>query len=277
MEPGVLFGLGSAVSFGAGDFTGGLASRRAPALLVAGGAQVIGLVLLLAILAVVRPAAPDAAAVVFGGVAGLFGGAGLVALYQGLSLGSMGLVTALSGVGSVAIPFAVGVTLLGNPLGPLQVVGVVAAVAAGATASGATLAGVRRDAVLLALVAAIGFGLWFTFLDIAADQHELWALVASRGSASILVGGLALALTRGRGGRRVWPLVLVAGAMDVAGNGAFVLSTGTIPVGIAAALSGLYPLVTMLLAAAVLRERLPALGLVAVLLAVTGIVLISIG
>jgi drug/metabolite transporter (DMT)-like permease len=50
-----------------------------------------------------------------------------------------------------------------------------------------------------------------------------------------------------------------------------------VPLGIAAALSGLYPIVTMLLARLVLRESLPALGLAAVILAVLGIVLISLG
>jgi drug/metabolite transporter (DMT)-like permease len=65
--------------------------------------------------------------------------------------------------------------------------------------------------------------------------------------------------------------------MDVTGNAAFVLARSTLPVGVAAALSGIYPVVTMLLARAVLRESLPQLGVAAVILAVVGIAIISLG
>jgi len=144
-------------------------------------------------------------------------------------------------------------------------------------ASGATTRGVSREALLLALVAALGFGLWFIFLDRASEHDQLWALVASRGSASLVVGGSALLRAdRSRLGAVV-PLVALAGLLDVAANGMVVLAFATIPVGIAAALSGTYPLATMLLARAFLGEALPRLGLLAVALAVIGIVLISLG
>ncbi len=277
MGPGVLFGLASAAAFGSGDFAGGLASRRASGMAVSAGAQLVGLAFLLVALAVIRPSAPGSDALIFGAAAGACGGIGLAAPYRGLSLGSMGIVTALSGVGSVVLPLVVGVTLRGNLIGWLQGVGVGAAILAGAAASGATARGVQPQALRMAAVAAVGLGLWFVFLDLAAERDEIWALVASRTAASVLVGSLVLA----RGGARavvaVWPLVAAAGMMDVAGNAAFVLSRAEIAVGIAAALSGLYPIVTMLLARLVLREALPGLGVVAVLLAVLGIVLISLG
>jgi drug/metabolite transporter (DMT)-like permease len=72
-------------------------------------------------------------------------------------------------------------------------------------------------------------------------------------------------------------LIGIAGLMDVAANAMVVLSFATLPVGISAALSGTYPLTTMLLARTLLGEALPRLGLVAVVLAVAGIVLISLG
>jgi drug/metabolite transporter (DMT)-like permease len=131
--------------------------------------------------------------------------------------------------------------------------------------------------LLLALMAALGFGLWFVFLDRAAEQDQLWALVASRASASLVVGGAALLRADRSKLGEVAPLVAVAGLLDVAANGTVVLAFATIPVGIAAALSGTYPLVTMLLARALLGEALPRLGLAAVALAVIGIVLISLG
>ena len=90
VDLGVLFGLGSAAAFGAGDFSGGLASRRVSGLTVAGLAQAIGLVALLVLLAVLRPSPPGAGAIAVAAVAGACGGVGLVALYFGLSLGQHG-------------------------------------------------------------------------------------------------------------------------------------------------------------------------------------------
>ena len=277
VAPGVLLGVGSAAAWGTGDFAGGLAARRAGGMLVTGGAQVIGFVLLLGAVVILRPVPPAASTILLGAIGGLFGGIGLAALYRGLSLGAMGIVSAVSGIGGVLIPLAVGFLLWGTAVHPLQLVGVACALAAVAAASGATTRGVHRDAVVLALVAALGFGLWFVFLDRAAEHDQLWALVAARGSAALSIGGTALVRSDRSRLRGVLPLIGLSGVMDVLANGMVVLSFATIPVGIAAALSGTYPLATMLLARTLIGEALPRLGLLAVALAVTGIVLISLG
>jgi drug/metabolite transporter (DMT)-like permease len=269
--------VGSAAAWGTGDFAGGLAARRAGGMLVTGGAQVVGFVLLLLAVLLLRPAPPDASTLALGAVGGIAGGLGLAALYRGLSIGAMGLVSAVSGVGGVLIPLAIGTLLLDAVIQPIQLAGVACALLAIAAASGATTRGVDREAVLLGLTAAVGFGLWFVFLDRAAEQDQLWALVASRGSASLVVGGSALLRGDRSRLREVVPLVALAGILDVAANGMVVLAFATIPVGIAAALSGTYPLATMILARTLLGEALPRLGLLAVALAVIGIVLISLG
>ena len=280
MESGVLLGLAAAGAFGAGDFAGGFASRGVSPWRVAAAAQVIGLVGLLGVAAVMRPAAPDPSALLLGSLAGAFGGAGLVALYAGLSLGSMGLVAALSAVGSVAIPVLVGALLLAQEISGGQWLGVAAAVGAATLATGATTRGANPRAVRLAVVAAVGFGVWFVLLDQAAEVDALWTLIASRAAAATLVGSSALMLRRSNADRspiRAWPAIAAAGVFDVTGNGAFVLATSAIPVGAAAALSGLYPIVTMILAWLLLRDALPPLALAAVGLAVGGVVLISMG
>ena len=277
IEPGVLLGVGSAAAWGTGDFAGGIAARRAGGLLVTGTAQAVGLAFLLVAVAFLRPAAPATSTIILGALGGIAGGLGLAALYRGLGMGAMGLVSAVSGVGGVLIPLAVGSLAWGVVIEPLQLVGVGCALVAVAAASGATTRGVSREALMLALIAAVGFGLWFVFLDRAAEHDQLWALVASRGSASLIVGGSALLRAdRARLGAVV-PLVAVAGLLDVAANGMVVLAFATIPLGIAAALSGTYPLATMILARTLLGEALPRLGLLAVALAVIGIVLISLG
>jgi len=279
VDLGVVFGLGSAAAFGAGDFSGGLASRRVSGLTVAGLAQAIGLAALLVLLAILHPAPPSSGALAVAAAAGACGGLGLVALYAGLSLGSMGVVTALSGVGSVALPLLIGYALGRAPVSPAQWVGVVVTMAAVGAASGATRHGVQPRAVMLGIVAAAAFGLWFLLLDIAAEQSgsEAWALVASRGAATVLIGSAALLRGQYAGLRAAWPIVLLAGTLDVTGNAAFVLARSTLPVGVAAGLAGIYPIVTMLLARAVLRESLPRLGIAAVVLAVVGIAVISLG
>ncbi len=275
VEPGVLLGVGSAAAWGTGDFAGGLAARRAGGMLVTAGAQVVGFLLLVGVVVVLRPDPPATATLVLGALGGIAGGLGLAALYRALASGSMGLVSAISGVGAVLIPLFAGVLLWGTVIQPLQLAGIGLAIAAVAAASGATTRGVSREGLGLALLAALGFGLWFVFLDRASEHDQLWALVASRGSASLLIGGLALLRSDRAELRPVLPLIGVAGLMDVTANGMVVLSFATIPVAISAALSGTYPLATMSLARLLLREALPRLGVLAVALAVAGIVCIS--
>lgn len=246
-------------------------------MLVTGGAQVVGLMLLLAAVVILQPAPPASTTILLGALGGIAGGLGLAALYRALAVGAMGLVSAVSGIGGVLIPLAVGVLLWGTTIQPLQWAGVGCALVAVAAASGATTRGVPRQAITLALMAALGFGLWFVFLDRAAEHDQLWALVASRSSASIVVGSAAVLRPDRSGLRAAAPLIVAAGLLDVAANGMVVLAFATIPVGIAAALSGTYPLATMLLARVFLGEALPRLGVAAVALAVSGIVFISLG
>ena len=274
---GITAGIAAALSFGAGDFSGGLAARRAGGILVAAAVQWVGLLALLVGAAILRPPLPDAGALGIGLAAGVAGGLGLAALYAGLALGAMGLVTALSSLGSVVIPVLVG-ALSGTLLAPLQLAGVGLAGLAAMTAGGASRAGVSRAALALAGVAALAFGSWYVLLDLAAAAGDpLWILVASRVSSAVLISAVVVARGRSATVRDVAPLVVLAGLLDVGGNIGFVVARDAIPVGLAAALSGLYPLITMLLARFVLGEALPRLGLVAVALAITAVALISLG
>ena len=274
---GISAGIAAAVSFGAGDFSGGLAARRAGGILVAAAAQVVGLLALLVGAAVLQPPAPEIGALAIGMAAGVAGGIGLAALYAGLALGAMGLVAALSSLGSVVIPVLVG-AIAGTLLAPLQLAGVGLAGMAAMTAGGASRVGVSRAALALAGVAALAFGSWYVLLDLGATAGDpLWVLLASRLSSALLIGGVVAMRGTTGGVRRVAPLVILAGLLDVGGNIGFVVARDAIPVGLAAALSGLYPLVTMLLARIVAGEALPRLGLLAVGLAIAAVALISLG
>ena len=272
---GVPAGILSALSFGAGDFAGAVAARRAGALVVVAGAHGIGLIALLVAVLAVRPPVPSADGILVGLLAGVAGAVGLAALYRGMSLGSMGLVTALSGAGSLAIPLAVG-ALLGADVSPIQLIGICFAAAAAMAASGASRDELGRQALLLAGLAAVAFGAWYVLIDVAARAGDpLWALVFSR-AASAGITALAAA-RRLRGGDVPVRVVAAAGLFDVGGNALYVVAREALPVSLAAALTGMYPVVTMLLARFVLGEHLPRLGQLGVALALVGVLLISIG
>lgn len=272
---GVTAGLLAALSFGAGDFAGAVAARRAGALAVVAGAHFSGLLVLLSAALLTGPPIPEAPAILTGLAAGVAGGIGLAALYRGMAVGSMGLITALSGAGSLAIPLLVGAAL-GDRIGPLQVAGVGCAAGAAVAASGASRSELGRLAIALAGLAAVSFGTWYVLIDLAADGGDpLWALVLSRTASA----GIAAVLAIGRVDRSRYPLrvVVAAGLGDIGGNALYVVAGDQLPLGLAAALTGLYPIVTMLLARFVLGEHLPRLGQIGVALALLGVVLISVG
>jgi drug/metabolite transporter (DMT)-like permease len=273
---GIASGVLGALSFGAGDFAGAVAARRAGALVVVAGAHAVGLVALLIGVAVLRPALPEPVAILVALAAGVAGVAGLAALYRGMSLGSMGLVTSLSGAGSLALPLVAG-AVLGAAVTPIQLVGVVCAAGAAAAAGGASRDEVGRRSLALAGLAALSFGAWFVLIDLAARGGDpLWALVFSRAASAAIAAAVVLVRGIDRASVPV-PIIVVAGLFDVGGNALYVVARELVPIGLAAALIGLYPIVTMLLARFVLGERLPRLGQVGVALALLGIVLISVG
>ena len=273
---GIGAGLLGALSFGAGDFAGGIASRRSGALVAVAGAHLVGLVALLVGVAVLRPPVPEPGAIGIGLLAGVAGVAGLAALYRGMSLGSMGLVTSISGAGSLTVPLLAGLAL-GATVAPLQLLGVASAAAAAAAAGGASRDEIGRHSLALAGLAAVSFGAWYVLLDLAARGGDpLWALVFSRAASA----GIAAAVVAVRGFDRAtvpWRVVIAAGIFDVGGNALYVVAREHMALGLAAALIGLYPIVTMLLARFRLGEHLPRLGQLGVALAVIGIVLISAG
>jgi drug/metabolite transporter (DMT)-like permease len=277
VNPGILWGLATAAAWGTADFAGGLASRRAVPLVVTAASQGIGLVVLLVAALVLRPPLPSWEAMAVGAVAGVGGGLGLAFLYEGLARGAMGIVSSLAGAGAVVIPLLVSL-LFGTDIPPLAFLGIGLILLAGLAAADVSRDQASRSSLLLALGAAIGFAAWYLLIDQVADEGRLWVLIASRTASSLLLTVIVV-ITGARSGlaglRPVVPFVLLAGVLDVGANVFFVLARGDISVALAATISGLYPLVTMTLARLVLGERLPRLGLLAVVMAVAGTLVIS--
>jgi drug/metabolite transporter (DMT)-like permease len=251
-----LLGLASAASWGAGDFCGGLAAKRSPLLGVLAVAYAAGVALVAAAALLGGEAAPGGAALGWAVAAGVAGTAGLAALYRGLAVGRMALVAPVSAVLSAALPVA-WAALHDGPPPPAKLAGVALALLGIWLVARTGLAALDRQGLVLGAVAGAGFGAFLVLMHVAgAGGGTYWPLAAARGTSLALV--LAVALARGG----AWtppaaalPVVLLTGALDAAGNALFVLASQAGPLDTAAVLSSLYPVSTVLLAAALLGER----------------------
>ena len=268
-------GLVSGLSWGVADFLGGLASRRAAVLSVVALSQGVGLTLALAALVLIRPEVPPVREMAFGALAGLSGVIGLVAFYRAMSVGNMSLVAPLSALGAV-VPLTVDL-IAGRAPGPVALLGMLMALGGAALAARAPGPASRRG-VGLALLAALGFGGFFTLLALAASTSALWSLATARlGSAPlavaiVLIVGGGLAMT----GRTI-VLVVASGALDATANLLFAAASQHGLVSVVAVLGSLYPIVTVALAGVILNERLGRLQAAGAGIALAGVALIAAG
>lgn len=273
-----MLALAAAATFGTADFLGGLATRRASALLVALAAQVAGLVVVLPALLVLRAPA-DPASLAWGAASGVFGCAGLVVFFRALASGAMASAAPITAIVSAALPVLAGV-LLGERPGALAWIGVGAGLlAVGAISRGGDRsAGFERRTLALALGAGVGFGLFFICLSRASHGSGLWPLLGARaGSLSLLTAVLLAGRTSLRAEPSALRLGAISGAVDMSANALFLLATRQGELALVAVLASLYPAATVLLALVVLRERLRALQLVGVALALVAVALIASG
>lgn len=273
-----LYGLASALSFGAGDFSGGFATKKTTVFRVLLFAQIIGVLLLTLLAILFREAIPSLLVWGFGGAAGICGMIGLSALYTGLSRSKMGIIAPLTGVITTIIPVIVGFFLEGLPT-LLQMVGFVLALAAVWLLSTDDVGGrVRRDDFLLAVAAGLGFSLFFVFIDQAGNNGAVyWPLVASRLSSIGLV--LLLLLRRGQlglPGRETAVPIFFAGTLDSVGNLFFGLASQVGRLDVSTVLSSLYPASTIFLAWFILNEKLNRTQWLGAVLALIALILIAI-
>ena len=274
----VVLALASALVYGAADFCGGMASRRATAFVVVALSQAAGLVALLLVLPLVG-GSPTGADLAWGAAAGLAGSGGLVLFYRALAAGVMSVVAPVTALTAAAVPVLVGL-LLGERLAPWSAIGIslalVAVVLVAAEGGLPTLRSARSAGLLPALAAGLGFGVFFVMLDQTRPESTLWPLVASRSVSVALVLLLGAALRsslRIRG--RTALLVVLAGVLDMAANALFLAATQQGQLAITGVLASLYPVSTVVLAQLVLRERLVRAQLAGLAAAAVAVVLIS--
>jgi len=273
----------SSLLWGGADFVGGTVSRRHRAALVVGVSQFAGLVTALVVAAAAGAFGDDRGYLPWAVLAGCAGVVGLVSFYAGLAAGTMGVVSPIAALG-VVVPVLYGLLHGERPSGP-QLAGIAVAVVGVVLASGPELsgrAGVRP--VVLAGVAAVGFGVALLAIAEGSRHSTLMTLVTMRTTSVLLLGcALIVALTRGfpRGelllGLRDLALVGFVGVADLSANLAFGLASRRGAVSVVSVLGSLYPVVTTLLAGVLHHERLGRVQLVGVAGALSGVVLIAAG
>ncbi len=272
----IVFGLLSALTWGAGDFNGGLATRKSGVYAVVIFAELIGALVLLIIALVVGEPFPSLAGWLWGIAAGLVGVIGLMALYQGLATGKMGLVAPLSAVIGGAVPILYTAIYQGLPP-PIQLLGFFFGLLAVWLLSSQDGVRIRIEDLTLPLIAGLGFGFYFVLIDIATVESVYWPLVPARTVAGLLLIPIALRLRQPLlPVRASAPFVAASGTLDALGNLFFALAASTGRLDIAAVLSSLYSATTVGLAWIFLKERLNVRQWIGVAAALAAIVLVSI-
>jgi drug/metabolite transporter (DMT)-like permease len=275
---------GASVAWGSADFLAGVSSRRLGLITVLFVSQLVGMVFLLPVLTATGETAPALSYVGLGVLAGAFNAAALTAFYRGLARGPMGLVASIAATEAI-IPVTFGV-LHGERPSAMGVVGIALALAGVVLASGAANdnePGRRIKSVsvsvALGVVAAICFGFFVVALKGASGGGALWAATVSRVTT---IGLLMLAMPVARSkfsirlnGRDI-AAILTIGVLDVAANILLALATTSGAIGVVGVLSSFYPVVTILLAGVVLRERLGRLQRLGTVGALVGVALIGV-
>jgi uncharacterized membrane protein len=253
-----LFALLAAVTYGAADFLGGIATRRATMLGAVLVTQGSGLIFLL----LATPLLPDAQVgrhdLIFGALAGITGSIGVGLLYLALAIGPMTVVAPVTAVCAAIVPLGIGLALGGRP-------------PAGATTGPRLGRGVR-----VALASGVAIGFFFTALAQTSAAAVLWPLVISRSVSITLFLSLALATGRPAGvPRAALAPALACGALDMVANAFYLAAVRQGQLGLVATLASLYPASTVLLARIVLGERLGKWQQLGVGAAIVAVVLIA--
>ncbi len=295
------FSIASAAIWGTSDFVGGVAARRLPSSAVVTASHGLSLVLLVSLALIHASKLPDPQSALYGALAGLACGTGVMVLYKALALGSMGLTAAVSGVLAAILPVLWAFATEGLPKNR-QVLGIALAGVAIWMIARAPGAASSKQGILLGAAAGVSFGCLFILLKLAGRGGVLWPLAFSRVTSCALAAGVTLITmrradgvrgaanfpdshTRGGAGKRPrrlgWPgwsvvgLIAIAGVFDASGNTLYTVATRLGRLDIAAVLSSLYPASTILLAAWLLKERTTRSQAAGLVLALVAVVLIA--
>lgn len=270
-------GLLAAITYGAADFLGGLATKKSPIFSVVLISQAVGLVLLFILLRIM-PVPMRAFDFWWGMAGGVAGGVALSLFYRALAVGSMGVISPVSAVIATVVPVLYGI-LHGERPSLHQDVGIALAPIAVFFVSfkfehrspGADVRGLRRS-----LAAGVAFGLFYICLAQTHRDAGLFPLIGSRaGSICVLAAAALLARQPVRPLPGTLRMIGFAGALDMSANALFISAAHRGMIAIAAVLTSLYPASTVFLARVVLKERLQRTQIAGVICALVAVVLIA--
>ncbi len=271
-----LLALASAVLWGISDFGGGVLGRRAPIFGVLLATQGVGFLIAISGMLASSERPPVGSDLGLSVLAGGLAAIGVGSLYRGLAVGRMGVVAPITAVLTATTPAIIGIAWQGFP-GPIVFLGFAAAIVAVIIVSIVPDETSDRPAGIgYALVGGLTLGLLGVVLSRIDLQLAFTPLALVRAIELILFAGIVgLRRLPWRMPRSSLPLVVLVGIVDVAGNLAFLTAARTGDLSIAAVLSSLYPVVTVLLAATTLRERITRSHAAGVVLAFVAIALIT--
>jgi uncharacterized membrane protein len=276
-----LLALFSSLLWGTSDFYGGKLSKKHPALAVTAVSQAIGLVIGVTIVLVstswIKPDLSWEGYFLPGVMAGSLGFIGLVAFYSGLATGRMGVVAPISAM-SVLIPITIAF-INGEQPTSLQILGMSIALFGAVCASGPEIkGGLAVRPIILAVIAACGFGGAVTFIAKGSETSALMTMTTMRFT-TFIVALFLFARFRSVGGlsRKDLPILILIGGADFAGNLLLGVATTKGLVSVAVVLGALYPIITALLAYKFLNEILHKIQYLGIAFAITGVAFISLG
>ena len=268
--------LGASLSWGVGDFFGPLKGRTLGALPVLLYVQLGGLLTIVLVVAT-RGKGPTDATALLAIPAAISGTLGLYAYYRGIAVGAVSIVAPIAGVSAV-IPVAFGIATGDRP-STWQWAGMATSLVGVFLASRENEGGRRVAAgVGLALLAAIGFGGYFPPMHAAGNADFWWAsLIFRLTSTSVILAAVAVRRPALGVPAVQIPFLALIGTCDMLGVLLFAAASTSGLVSITSVLASLYPIVTVLLARVVLKERVARSQELGVVLTLTGVALISAG
>jgi len=286
----VVLGVATALVYGFADFFGAIASRKLRPLLVAGLAGWVGLTGILVLTGMgLLHAKYSPQSILWGGIAGVFSAFGLACLYQALAIGPISILSPLAAVVGAIVPAFIGPLVLGerfSGLGAVAIVVVLLAIPLVAYHPDSTkLARPSLRGVGFGVGAGIGIGGVLVCLHLAPVSDGVAAATLMRAENVVILAAVSIfLLTSGRARLSdfkaikapVWLAIASTGVLDAAANIMFVYGSGLGGLTLVSVLTSLYPLGTILLARAVLKERLAVSQSVGIALALCASVLLAI-
>lgn len=277
----IFLGLASALSWGAGDFTGGLAARKVGAYRSVFYGELIGITLIVPLALFLGEALPATHSMLLCLLAGAFGTMGLILLYHSMSIGLMSIAAPVSALLAATLPVAVGMITEGLPKFTTLIGFGFALFAVWMISQGAD--GVKDilshlSDLKLPLLAGIGFGFYFVFMHGATKSGGVvWPMVFSRsGGMTLLIVYLLVTRSSWRIDPAALPVIALNGILDLGGNFFFILAGQAGRLDVASVLSSLFPGATVLLAWIFLKERLNRNQWIGVVCALIAIVLMTV-